>query len=371
MTLAGAAMTWPVPRTGPDGELVLDVPHGMTSTVVRDLATGALPMPPYVVRPFRPLPDVPPGERAITVDQTNRSVIVGETVVVKWFTRPRRGRHRAPDLLEHLASLDAAATETATPYAVLEWDGALIALVTGYLPGARDGWEWCVDEAAAGHTRFATDLGRLSARLHLALATPSHVFADAVRPYAGDGSLSRRAETALGVALRVTDGEDGEWLARHEPELRSGLSPLAGVGGTPTIRIHQDLHLGQILKWDGGYSVIDFDGNPTIHDADPFQPAARDLAQLSTSLAHAGQVAIRRRGSDPVATNEWVTLSRRALEESHAAELATAGRAELLDRSLLRPFEIEQECRELVYAATHLPRWRYAPMGVLRTWFGE
>jgi maltokinase len=49
--------------------------------------------------------------------------------------------------------------------------------------------------------------------------------------------------------------------------------------------------------------------------------------------------------------------------------LAEAGRSELLDRSLLRPFEVEQACRELIYAARHLPRWRYAPMGVLRTWF--
>ncbi|MFI5893647.1 hypothetical protein ACIA5D_26430 [Actinoplanes sp. NPDC051513] len=42
----------------------------------------------------------------------------------------------------------------------------------------------------------------------------------------------------------------------------------------------------------------------------------------------------------------------------------------LLDEKLLRPFEVEQECRELIYAARFLPRWRYAPMGVLRSWYG-
>ncbi|MFD0888419.1 hypothetical protein ACFQ08_28125 [Streptosporangium algeriense] len=55
------------------------------------------------------------------------------------------------------------------------------------------------------------------------------------------------------------------------------------------------------------------------------------------------------------------------LGEAYLARLAEHGHAGLLDRSLLRPFEIEQECRELIYAARHLPRWRYAPMGVLRS----
>jgi maltokinase len=37
---------------------------------------------------------------------------------------------------------------------------------------------------------------------------------------------------------------------------------------------------------------------------------------------------------------------------------------------LLAAFEAEQECRELVYAARFLPRWRYAPMATLRARFG-
>jgi hypothetical protein len=43
----------------------------------------------------------------------------------------------------------------------------------------------------------------------------------------------------------------------------------------------------------------------------------------------------------------------------------------IFDPRLLRPFEVEQECRELLYAARFLPRWRYAAMGVLRSWFDD
>ncbi|MGI5160210.1 hypothetical protein [Microbispora sp. CA-102843] len=356
---------WPRVTEEPDGVLTLEIGDGVTACVLRDLARG-FPPPPFSVRALRPLPPVPPGERPITVDQTNHSVIAGDTVVVKWFPRPSRAPHPAPGLLAHLAGFG----RTATPYAAVYWEDALVALVTAYLPEARDGWEWCVDEAEAGRTGFAAEIGALAAELHLAMATPSAVFPDPVRlSPPGSGAWRARAEEALREALTLTDGADGAWLAGRAEALRRELEPLAHAPATPLIRVHGDLHVGQILRWRDGYAVVDFDGNPTVADADPYQPAARDLAQLTTSVDHAGQVAVRRRSADPAATAAWASEARRDLTAAYAAALARAGRADLLDRSLLRPFEVEQECRELIYAARHLPRWRYAPMGVLRTWY--
>ena len=293
---------------------------------------------------------------------------------MKWLTPPAPLPHPAPDVFAHLTSVGF--TATATPYASVSRraeDGSesLLALVTAYLPGACDGWEWCVDEAVSRGTSFATDLGALAADLHAAMATPSAAFPDPVRQAdvvrAGESPWSLRAGEALGEALALTDGEDGDWLAERADALRAELAPLASVRATPLIRIHGDLHVGQILRWRDGYAVIDFDGNPTVAGAAPFQPAARDLAQLTTSLEHVGQVAVRRRGADPEMIAGWSEAARATLESAYLARLDELGRAALLDRSLLRPFEIEQECRELVYAARHLPRWRYAPMGVLRS----
>jgi hypothetical protein len=41
--------------------------------------------------------------------------------------------------------------------------------------------------------------------------------------------------------------------------------------------------------------------------------------------------------------------------------LDAAGERELLDDRLLRPLMFWQECREFLYAAQHLPHWRYVP----------
>ncbi|MFC4057544.1 hypothetical protein ACFOWE_04525 [Planomonospora corallina] len=355
---------------------------------------------PYGLEIFQPLPALPTGkaERGFDVDQTNHSVVVGETVVVKWLTPPARLPQPAPETLAHLSAVGF--TATAAPYAALSRGGELLALVTAYLPQARDGWEWCVDDAAAGRTDFTADLGVLAADLHAALATPSAVLPDPVRlpPARPAGAMervparspedgpiprqdapetvpgashpwSRRAEAALREALELTGGEDGAWLASRAGLLRRDFAALQNPGPAPLIRIHGDLHVGQVLRWPGGYAVVDFDGNPTVSDTERFQPAARDLAQLLTSLEHAGQVAVRRRDADPAAIGRWAAEATRSLADAYTARLRERGHARLLAPGLLRAFAAEQECRELVYAARHLPRWRYAPMGVLRSWY--
>ncbi|MER6942591.1 hypothetical protein ABT294_01085 [Nonomuraea sp. NPDC000554] len=311
------------------------------------------------------------------MDQTNYSVVVGEQVVVKWLTPPVAMPHPAPEILAHL--VEVGFNDTAPPYAALTCvDGdqeTLLALATGYLPGARDGWEWCVDEAEAARTAFAAELGRLAADLHLALSTlrPSTDMGGTANSAAGRaaGGVADRAARAVDEALALTDGEDGRWLASKAAELRRGLAPLRDGVTTPLIRIHGDLHVGQILQWRDGYAVIDFDGNPTVTDAEPYQPAARDVAQLTTSLEHVAQVAVKRRGVPADQAAAWAREARAVTLDAYRARLAERGRPELLDESLLRPFEIEQECRELIYAARHLPRWRYAPMGVLRAWYQD
>ena len=67
----------------------------------------------------------------------------------------------------------------------------------------------------------------------------------------------------------------------------------------------------------------------------------------------------------------WAAGARAALESAYLGRLTELGHADLLDRSLLRPFEIEQECRELIYAAGHLPLLALRPMGVLRSCTGD
>ena len=309
-------------------------------------------------------------ERAIDVDQTNESVVVGERVIVKWFRHVGPGPSRAAALVGHLEAVGY--TGIPKPLGAVEWrspTGETLTLAQGdaYLPGARDGWDWCVEALEQDSGRpVGRDLGRLVAALHSALVSPSPLIAEPRRPAGPDeiAGWRDRALVTLDDALKLTDGDDGGSLRAMELAIRSALESIPRVGPIQIQPVHGDLHVGQILEWPGGLAVIDFDGNPALgDDANAIrQPVERDLAQMLSSLDHVGRVVAHRRGGESDAAIEaWIAMQRR----DFLAELGPASPA------LLAAFEAEQECRELVYAARFLQRWRYAPMATLRARFGD
>jgi maltokinase len=82
---------------------------------------------------------------------------------------------------------------------------------------------------------------------------------------------------------------------------------------------------------------------------------------MTTSLDHVGRVIDERTGGrSRTAVDDWIARNR----EAFLAGLE-------LDARVLAAFEVEQECRELVYAARFLPRWRYAPLASLEARFGR
>jgi maltokinase len=318
-------------------------------------------------------------ERPITVDQTNESVVVGERFVVKWLREPVAD-HPAPVLLSHLAQVGF--TDTAGLIGSMSDASGLRALVTSYLPGALDGWDWCIEDLLAasggfGAPGFGAGLGSLAGALHVALATPSAVWPS---PIAAATPPSAPAWTANAAALLesvfgLVDGSDGTWLRSREAALRADLALPPDVTGTPLIRVHGDLHVGQILRWEGGLAVIDFDGSP-LGASEPIQPPARDVAQLMMSLEHVAFAAERRVGGPQPSSGAqagvtgFIPILRTEFLAAYRTKLAEHDMSGLLDERLLPAFEVEQELRELSYATRFLPRWRYAPMAALRRRYG-
>lgn len=313
------------------------------------------------------------GESGITVDQTNESVIVGDTAVVKWSIEATPGPHPA---LQRLATLVAAEfTDMPAPWGALTWQEApgrvprLLATIVEYLPGACDGWEWAVadtrtalsaasDEPTTGAAR---SLGGLVARMHDALATAGQ------SPLSPDGArrLADDAHAELDEAVALTDGEDGDRLRARADDLHARLDALRSATGTPVIDVHGDLHVGQVLRADGRYAVVDFDGNPVLSPAERIrrQPAATDVAGMLQSLDNVGHVVARRTGGvDAAAVSRLTAAARSAFLDAYRTSLQET---DLLDDRLLDPLRIRQICREYLYAAKHLRRWRYVPDAAL------
>jgi maltokinase len=324
-------------------------------------------------------------EVAIDVDQSNDSVIVGGSAVVKLFPITAPGPQPGLDLPVHLASVGF--TALPAPLGALRWtspegDDVVLATAAAFLPEARDGWEWYLQRLLGWLDGDASDaeafdpapaLGGIAAAMHAALATPSEVM---TRPTAtADRATAERwRRVALAVAdeaLAVTDGEEGERLTAFSAPIRDELDRLAEAERALTTRVHGDFHVGQILEWTGGYAVADFDGNPVAPPGErqAFDTPVRDVAAFVRSIDHLGRIASRRRPGRDDAVESWIARSRAAFLEAYRRELAAAGAERLFDERLLRPLEVAQECHEYVYAARYLPRWRYVPDLAMRAMF--
>jgi maltokinase len=326
------------------------------------------------------------GERAITVDQTNLSVVVGERVIVKWLRSVTDDPQPSLAALAQLSAVGFAQMPTA--YAVLTWTSPTgralpVAYVSEHLPDAEDGWTWCVDmvralaAGAAGDPWSAdlpTRIGQLAADLHVALATPNHVFPRPVQP-AGASRVQRWHDGAFAMleqALRIPDPAVAHVVSSCAEAMSTSFDEALGqdeqLAGTLVQHIHGDLHVGQILRWRDGLAIVDFDGNPVAPSGGGvMHPAARDVAQLIRSLDHVGQVVLHRNPELPTEpVRAWLDGCREELLTAYRKRLQDSAMSSLLDERLLPAFELEQELRELVYAHRHLPDWAYAPLASLR-----
>jgi maltokinase len=358
------------------------------------------------------IPPAAAGERPIDADQTNESVVVGERIVVKWLRQVADAAHPAPATLAHLAAVSYRGIPQS--YGALLWrapSGREVpcCTVSAYLPGARDGYQWCVELATEAIARgereggtgrgsgagddddwvasFPARLGRLTAGLHAALATPSGVVpepvavADEARVRSWHEAARRLLERVLAVAPELDSAPAGPGggpppvapsaeLAAVRKRLARALDLLADAGTPAVQRVHGDLHVGQVLRWRGGLAVVDFDGDPfearfAPEGADPaVQPAARDVAHLLVSLDQVGRIVDRLHGFAVTdAVDAWSARARGQALQAYVAELAFLRRSDVFDQRLLAPFVAEQVLRDVLYAVEHLPRWAYAVTG--------
>jgi maltokinase len=143
------------------------------------------------------------------------------------------------------------------------------------------------------------------------------------------------------------------------PALRDRLAVLAEAGGTQVSRIHGDFHLGQLLRTDGDFAVIDFEGEPARPLAQRREPSSplRDVAGMLRSLDYAARtVAIRDAGGD--GWEEWLAAARATFLDAYGSP---GGH----DEELLTAFELEKACYEVGYEANNRPAWTWLPLDAL------
>ncbi|HEU0242702.1 MAG TPA: hypothetical protein VFQ75_02275 [Candidatus Limnocylindrales bacterium] len=340
-------------------------------------------------------------EIALGRDQSNTSVVLGDRLLLKGYRRIQPGLN--PDL-ELTAFLSEEAGFPGVPrlagYAeVVTRDAGVstVAMLQEFVAGAADAYEQTAEflaelVAAPGSaslewaTEVAADLGTLTAGLHAALAAPPPDAPDLAPREATRDELHawrmdahRQLNLAL-PAVAAVDREAAEELRAEASAIAARVSRFEAVATTPFVmRIHADLHLGQVLVAEDGYRVIDFEGEPLrpIEDRRRLDSPLRDVASLLRSLDHVARSARRRAERRAIEAggrlerpgldiDAWIERARERFLAAYVAGIRGAGSPFTVDLDLLDAFEVAKESYEFVYAATVLPSWLWAPREGMR-----
>jgi len=311
-------------------------------------------------------------------EQTNTSLVFGEESILKVFRRLAPGPN--PDLEVSTALAKLGSTHIAEPLAWaearLEGVSTVLAILSRYMRLATDGWTMAAtsvrDLYALADSARAQDaggdfsgesrrLGVATAQVHADLAV---AFGTDELPTEAVGELTAQMYRKLDLAVSAVPD-----LTKYADMICGVYSQLAKLKGPfPVQRVHGDYHLGQVLRTEAGWVVLDFEGEPATPLAQRRARSSplRDVAGMLRSFDYAARYQLV--GSE-AETPYFEALNRKARDwAKRNAAAFCAGYAEAggLDPGandvLLRALQLDKAVYEVLYEARHRPSWLTIPL---------
>ncbi len=343
----------------------------------------------------------------LTAEQSNTSLVFGEQSILKVFRRVSPGPN--PDLEVTSALSRLGSPHVAEPYGSIEtlMDGVTttLAILSKYLRTATDGWTLAAtsvrdlyasnlytndpyttgpfpmvtgsgEPPAAGVAQLgdgasvagaggdfageAHRLGAATAEVHQDLAEAfgtDELSPDALRDLAEQ--MFRRLDLATAAVPE---------LARYADMIGDAYSHLAKLNEpVPAQRVHGDYHLGQVMRTETGWILLDFEGEPASPLAQRRARSApmRDVAGMLRSFEYAARFQLlnhpdadRLRG----VAREWVRRNSAAFCAGYAE---AGGLDPVASEVLLRALQLDKAVYEVMYEARHRPSWLQIPLDSL------
>jgi maltose alpha-D-glucosyltransferase/alpha-amylase len=355
----------------------------------------------------RELSDAANRARLLGVEQSNSSIVIDDSVIVKLFRRLVSGIHPEVEVPRFLTTRAGFAHTPAFLGAVRfedEYGTTIAGMTQRYVPGTTDLWAHTIEqgkpyfaapedhEAANDFITDAKRLGETTRAMHVALAgrTDDPAFApEPVSPDDVDRWASRTHQSvrdALSLLERQLDvpgfprerEAEARALARRREHFAGWINEIVDSLGSELglqVRIHGDFHLGQVLRAPNGeLLIIDFEGEPTRPLDERREKASplRDVAGMLRSFAYAAATLGVEHGARlkpqlrELRSARWERDVRQAFLDGYLASSADAVNplpAHALDtRRLIELFETEKAFYELSYELNNRPTWAWIPM---------
>jgi maltose alpha-D-glucosyltransferase/alpha-amylase len=379
--------------------------------------------------------------RTGSAEQSNTSILYDQQLILKLFRRLQPGEN--PDVeigrflteVVHFPRIATFLGEVSITTA--SGEKTTVAMLQGLVANQGDGWQWFLDQLGpffvslanidpphAFHTpsflhepqtslevkeyagsalEAAAVLGRRTAEMHLALATPTSDPAFAAEPLTAErlAADARRIEAQIASTLEALKASLAtlEDLIADEVALllsrrlklfarADAIAASAPIG--QCIRIHGDYHLGQTLRTAGvsgessDFVLLDFEGEParSLMERRQKQCPLKDVAGMLRSFSYAAYTGLQRyldgcKEDSRAATSDrcmiWTTHWQNAVcgQFLQAYRAAIASNPALLpapeqSQSQLEAYLLEKALYELLYELNNRPEWLRIPLaGIL------
>jgi maltose alpha-D-glucosyltransferase/alpha-amylase len=347
---------------------------------------------------------------------SNTTVRVGEQFFLKIYRRLHSGINPELEVGRYLTEVvrfpNIVPVAGAVEYRSANDSLCTLALLQAFVMNQGDAWDYTVnylvrfledrrtgtalpEDVHGLYLELMRTLGRRTAQLHCALATPTSDPAFSPEPItAADVAAWRNAVLAqahetLDLLATADDRlpqacradahalieRRGALLARIESQ--RALTPV-GI----KIRYHGDYHLGQVLLRRNDFVIVDFEGEPQrpLSERRAKGSPLRDVAGMLRSFQYAEQTALQRCEIQSAEDcDRWVPLLQKWEAETRGVflsvydELARAcGLYRSLEevRPLLELFEVEKALYEVRYELGNRPDWVSIPLRSLIAFCG-
>ena len=365
----------------------------------------------------------------LNAEQSNTSAIVNGDYFVKMYRRLECGPNPEKELLDHLTNVGFTFSprlhgtisfrraerqytlgilQEALPVETDGWTYALSATSrfldrvenstfpreqarTSGLPAPLTNWAseapretsvpvW-LEEVAPEMISLARVLGVRSAEMHYALAqADAPDLCPQETPEDTDAQFAEQLRTELEKTRALLNRHDDLPAEEIPPEavLKAAEERIAVLRTVNAphqhIRIHGDYHLGQLLRGEGGFYILDFEGEPArpLHERRRCDSALRDVAGMLRSLEYAVLAAWEdRTDSDPDYAPWLDALLRWADVMFLNAYTDTVEDAPFLPPaperySYLWGYLFQKATYEIRYELNHRPGWTWLPLRGLR-----
>ncbi|HEV2446081.1 MAG TPA: maltose alpha-D-glucosyltransferase [Candidatus Sulfopaludibacter sp.] len=371
-------------------------------------------------------------------EQSNTSILFGDKLILKLFRRLQPGENPDVEIGRFL-------TEVARFPRIPAFLGDIsicpeggqrttIAMLQSLAANQGDGWQWFLDqlagffagvrgrpappetgppgfvrrqerrpdaeELAGASVEAAALLGRRTAEMHLALATPTDDRAFAAEPF-GTEDLARDAQRIEAQIVTALDGlkaklpsladtiaDEAALLLSRRRELIRRAHAIEGIAAAgKRIRIHGDYHLGQTLRTggekSGDFVLIDFEGEPArpLVQRRAKQSPLKDVAGMVRSFSYAAFSGLDRflagdgsGGEHSERLGGWANFLQNTVSgvfldayrvtiPSGSGLLPSPGEAQ----ALFSAYMLEKALYELLYELNNRPAWLRIPISGILT----